>query len=149
MERIDSYLCSSEDLRLQSLQWEIPCRSLSLSPVVSQPQKPWEPIRLCGTLPTTVVPAERHVEQLWAALDQTLQHSKCGVESDTPVGQGETLDMKTFTIVGAPAPVKKANPYPNELSYPASGVPPPPEYLPEMKDAVIVKHTTQAPSPRS
>ena len=31
VERIDSYLCSSEDLRLQSFQWEIPRRSLSLN----------------------------------------------------------------------------------------------------------------------
>ena len=35
----------------------------------SQPEsQPWEPIRLCGTLSTMVVPAERYVEQLWAAL---------------------------------------------------------------------------------
>ena len=69
----------------------------SQPPAVSQPQKPREPIRLCGTLPTTVVPAERYVEQLWAALDQTLLHSKCGVlpgvGSDTPVGQGGSLNM--------------------------------------------------------
>ena len=56
--------------------------------------------------------------------------------------------MTNFTIVGAPAPVKKVNPDPNELSYPASDVPPPPEYLPEMKDATIVKNTIQALSPR-
>ena len=109
---------------------------------VSQPQKPWEPIRLCGTLPTTVVPAERYVEQLWAALDQTLLHSKCGIGSDTPVGQGGTLNMDNYTIVGAPAPVKqKTIPIP-------PGVPPPPEYLPEMKDEAIVKNTIKALSPR-
>ena len=121
----------------------------SRSPAVSQPQKSWEPTRFCGTLPTTVVPAERYVEQPWAALDQTLQHSSCGVGSDTPVGLGGTLNMNNFTIVGAPAPVrKKVNPDPSERSYPALGVPPPPEYLPEMKDAAIVKNTIQALSPR-
>ena len=120
----------------------------SQSPTVSQPQKPWEPIRLCGTLPATVVPAERYVEQLWAALDQTLQHSMCGVGSDTPVGLGGTLNMSNFNIVGAPAPVKKkVNPDPTE-SNPASGIPPPREYLPQMKDAAIVKNTIQALSPR-
>ena len=102
----------------------------SQSPAEPQLQKPWELIRLCGTLPTTVVPAERCVEQLWAALDQTLRCSKCGVGSDTPVGQGGTLDMTTLTIVGAPAPVKTKSPDPNGLSYPAPGVPAPPEYLP-------------------
>ena len=35
--------------------------------------------------PSLVVPAEHYVEQLWAALDQTLHHSKCGIWSDTPV----------------------------------------------------------------
>ena len=53
--------------------------------------------------------------------------------------------MSNFTIVGAPAPVKKRNPNPTEpSSYPASGIPPPPEYLPEMKDAAIVKNTIRA-----
>ena len=33
-------------------------------------------------------------------------------------------------------------------SYPSRGVPEPPEYLPEMKDAVIIKNTIQALSPR-
>ena len=97
---------------------------------------------MCGALPTTVVPAERYVEQLWAALDQTLSHSQCGVVSDTPVGQGGTLNMKNYTIVGAPAPVKQ-----KEIPIP-SGVPPPPEYLPEMKDEAIVKNTIKASSPR-
>ena len=100
-----------------------------------------EAIRLCGTLPTMVVLAERYVEQLWAALDQTLSHSKCGVGSDTPVVKGGTLDLDTLTIVGATAPPK---PF-----IPAPGVPPPPEYLPEMKDELIVKNTIKALSPRS
>ena len=56
--------------------------------------------------------------------------------------------MTTLTIVGAPAPVKTTSPDPNDLSYPAPGVPPPPEYLPEMKDALIAKRTIQALSPR-
>ena len=114
----------------------------SQPPAVSQPQKPWEPIQLCGTLPTTVVPAERYVEQLWAALDQTLLHSDCGVGSDTPVGQGGTLNMDNFTIVGAPAPV-------NQKTIPIRpGVTPPPDYLPEMKDEAIVKNTIKELSPR-
>ena len=106
----------------------------------SQPRKPWKPIPLCGTLPSLVVPAEHYVEQLWAALDQTLHYSKCGIGSDTPVGKGGTLDLNTCTIVGATAPSK-----PFTL---APGVPPPPEYLPEMKDDLIVKNTIQALSPR-
>ena len=65
----------------------------------------------------------------------------------TQLGQG-TLDMKSFTIVGAPAPIGEANPDPTVRSYPAPGVPEPHEYLPEMKDAIIVKHTIQALSPR-
>ena len=81
-----------------------------------------------------MVPAERYVEQPWAALDQTLQQSLCGVGSNTPVGLGGALNLDNFTILGAPAPVKKkVNPDPSVLSYPASKVPPPPEYLPEMK----------------
>ena len=87
-----------------------------------------------------MVPAERYVEQLWATLDQTLLHSKCGMGSDTPVGEGGTLDVKTLTIIGATAPPK---PF-----IPAPGVPPPPEYLPEMKDEQIVKNTIKALSPR-
>ena len=121
--------------------WEAPRRSLSVQHSDgSQPRKPWEPLRLCGTLPTMVVPAERYVEQLWAALHQTLFQSKCGVGSDTPVVKGGTLDLDTLTIVGATAPPKPFTPAP--------GVPPPPEYLPEMKDEQIVKKTTTALSPR-
>ena len=109
------------------------------SPDASQAQKSREPIRLRGTIPTTAVPAEQ-----WNSYGD----SKCGVGSDTPVGQGGTLDMKSLTIQGAPAPVREANPDPTGLSHPAPGAPEPPEYLPEMKDAMIVKHTIQALSPR-
>ena len=76
----------------------------SQPPAGSQPQKPWEPIRLCGTLPMMVVPS-----------------------------------TENYSTVGAPAPVKQKVP---------SGVPPPPEYLPEMKDEAIVKNTIKALSPR-
>ena len=100
-----------------------------------------EPLMLCGTYPTTVVPTEQYVEELWTALDLTLQHSSCGSPSDTPVGKGGTLNMDDFAIVGAPAPVK--NPEPRNLS-----IPPPPEPLPEMKDAAIVKNVIKALSPR-
>ena len=140
MERTDSYWGSTEDLSLQFFMGSTSSQPEFQPPALSQPQKPWEPIRLCGTVPTTVVPAERYVEQLWAALDQnqTLLHSNCGVGSDTPVGQGGTLNMDNYTIVGAPAPVKqKTIPMP-------PGVPPPPEYLPEMKDEAIVKNTIKA-----
>ena len=65
-----------------------------------------------------MVPAEHCVEQLWALLDKTLEHSTCGIGSDTPVGEGGTLDLKTFTIVGAIAP--------EEPVKRAPGVPPPP-----------------------
>ena len=50
--------------------------------------------------------------------------------------------MDNYTIVGAPAPVKQ-----KEIPIPP-GVPPPPEYLPEMKDEAIVKNTIKALSPR-
>ena len=106
----------------------------------SQSRDSWKPISLCGTLPALVVPAERYVEQPWAALDQTLLHSKCGIGSDTPVGKGGTLHLKTLTIVGAVAPDKPVNRAP--------GVPPPPEYLPEMKDELIVRNSIKALSPR-
>ena len=56
----------------------------------SQPQDEWKPIPLCGSLPALVVPAERYIEQLWALLDKTLDCSKCGIGSDTPVGKGDT-----------------------------------------------------------
>ena len=64
----------------------------------SQSQDEWKPIRLCGTLPTEVVPAERYVRQLWQALDMTHEMAQCGLRSDTPVGQGGTLDTETYTI---------------------------------------------------
>ena len=109
-------------------------------PADSQPQDKWKPIPLCGSLPALVVPAEHYVEQLGALLDNTLEHSTCGIGSDTPVGKGGTLDLKTLTITGAIAPDK-----PLEL---APGVPPPPEYLPEMKDEQVVKVSIKSLSPR-
>ena len=109
-------------------------------PADSQPQDKLKPIPLCGSLPALVVPAERYIEQLWALLDKTLEFSTCGIGSDTPVGKGGTLDLKTLTIVGAVAPDK-----PLKL---APGVPPPPEYPPEMKDEQIVKNSIKALSPR-
>ena len=69
-----------------------------------------------------MVSAENYVEKLWAALDQTLLRSKCGVGSDTPV-EGGTLDMKSFTTVGAPAPIREVNPDP--IVRAAPGVPEP------------------------
>ena len=75
-----------------------------------------------------------------SAGSDAISRSKCGIGSDTPVGEGGTLDVDTFTIVGATAPPK--------AFIPAPGVPPPPEYLPEMKDEQIVKNTTKASSPR-
>ena len=104
------------------------------------------PIRLCGTTPTDVVPAEYYVEELWAALDQTLQQCGCGVGSDTPVDQGGTPDLTTFKIVGAPAPVRE--PSPDLTEHSRTSPAPPPEYLPEMKDAAIIKNTIHALSPR-
>ena len=67
----------------------------------SQSQDEWKPIRLCGTLPAEVVPAERYVLQLWQALDMTHEKAQCGLKSDTPVGQGGTLDTTTYKIIGA------------------------------------------------
>ena len=88
-----------------------------------------------------MVPAEHYVQQLWQALDMTHQNAQCGIGSDTPVGQGGTLDTRTYTIVGANAPVSVKTP-------PPPGVPPPPDYLPEMEDDLIVKNTVKALSPR-
>ena len=105
------------------------------------PQLAWKPIQLCGTLPTEVVPAERYVPQLWHALDMTHENAQCGIGSDTPVGQGGTLDTLTYTIIGANAPMSVKTP-------PPPGVPPPPDYLPEMEDELIVKNTVKALSPR-
>ena len=116
--------------------------SQSATPTTTSPsQDAWKPIRLCGTLPIEVVPAERYVQQLWQALDMTHQNAQCGIGSDTPVGQGGTLDTRTYTIVGANAPVSVKTP-------PPPGVPPPPDYLPEMEDDLIVKNTVKALSPR-
>ena len=81
-------------------------------PVVSAARKLPVPIQLWGTMPTDVVPAECYVEQLWAALDLTLQRFGCGVGSDTPVAQGGALHLTTFKIVGAPAPVRESSPEP-------------------------------------
>ena len=77
-----------------SLQSETPTTT-------SQSQDEWKPIRLCGTLPAEVVPAKRYVQQLWQALDMTHKEAQCGLKSDTPVGQGGTLDTKTYKITGA------------------------------------------------
>ena len=72
-------------------------RATSEAPTTtSQSQDEWKPIRLCGTLPAEVVPAERYVRQLWQALDMTHEKAQCGLKSDTPVGQGGTLDTHTF-----------------------------------------------------
>ena len=100
-----------------------------------------EPVQLCGTLPTEEVPAERYVPQLWYALDMTHENAQCGIGSDTPVGQGGTLDTKKCDIIGANAPMSVKAPRP-------PGVPAPPDYLPEMEDALIVKNTVKALSPR-
>ena len=59
----------------------------------------------------------------------------------TPVGQGGTLDTKTFAIIGAVASM-------SVKTKPPPGVPPPPDYLPEMEDELIVKNTVKALSPR-
>ena len=71
----------------------------------------------------------------------THENAHCGIGSDTPVGQGGTLDTKTYEIRDANTPTKVKAPRP-------PGVPPPPDYLPEMEDALIVKNTVKALSPR-
>ena len=58
------------------------------------PELAREPVRLCGTLPTEEVSAERYVPRLWHGLDMTHEYAHCGIGSDTPVGQGGTLDTK-------------------------------------------------------
>ena len=54
----------------------------------------------------------------------THQESQCGLKSDTPVSQGGTLDTKTYTIIGANAPMSVKKPLPSD-------VPAPPDYLPD------------------
>ena len=93
-------------------------------PATISPKRLKVPIRLCDTTPTDVVPAEHYVEELWAALDQTLQHSGCGLGSDTPID----LDMKTLEIKGAPAPVREVAPDPTVPCHPSPGIPDPPKY---------------------
>ena len=107
----------------------------------SQSQEEWKPIRLCGTLPSEVVPAEHYVQQLWKALDMTHDQAQSGLKSDTPMGQGGTLDTNTFAIIGAIASV-------SVRTQPQPGVPAPPDYLPEMADELLVKNTVKALSPR-
>ena len=85
----------------------------------SRLQEEWKPIRLCGTLPSEIVPAEHYVQQLWEALDKTHDQAQSGLKSDTPVGQGGTLDTTTFTIRNAIASMSVKTP-------PPPGVPPPP-----------------------
>ena len=71
---------------------------------------------MCGTVPTTVVPAE----QLWTALDQTLLHSKCGVGSDTPVGQGGTLNKALsprIVAVHGPTGTRKSTVFPLAITH--------------------------------
>ena len=62
----------------------------------------------------TYIGGERYVKQLWAMLDKTLDYSKCGIGSDTPVGKGGALDLKPLTIVGAIAPNKPLKLAPDE-----------------------------------
>ena len=107
----------------------------------SRSQEEWKPIRLCGALPAEIVPAEHYVEQLWKALDMTHDQAQSGLRSDTPVGQGGTLDTTTFTIRGAIASV-------SAKTQPPPDVPPPPDYLPDMADELIVMNTVKALSPR-
>ena len=52
-----------------------------------------------------------------------------------------TLDTNTFAIIGAIASM-------SVRTQPPPGVPPPPDYLPEMADELIVKNTVKALSPR-
>ena len=92
-------------------------------------------------MPSEIVPAERYVQQLWQALDMTHEKAQCGLKSDTPMGQGGTLDTTTFAIIGAVASM-------SVKTKPPPGVPPPPEHLPEMADELIVKNTVKALSPR-
>ena len=102
-------------------------------------------VSLCGTTPIHVVHAEQYVEELWAALDKTLDNSGCGVGSDLPEGQGGTLNLATLQVKSAPAPVVKPIQQPRGPSHPIP--PPPPELLPDMKDSLAIKNSTHALSP--
>ena len=85
------------------------------------------PVSLCCAKPNDVVPAEYYVEELWKALDRTLENSDCRVGSDLLKGQGGTLDPVTFQVRGAPAPVTTQREEPSTPSH--LKPPPPPELL--------------------
>ena len=64
------------------------------------------------------------------------RHSGCGVGSDLPRDQGGTLDPDTLKVHGAPAPEEKRV---EEPCVPSNmKPPPPPEYLPDMKDTMAI-----------
>ena len=113
--------------------------NISLRPEPEHPSRPYK-----EAIGADSIVSEYYVEELWAALDQTLQRSGCGVGSDT----SGTLDMNTYKIGGAPAPVREVSPESAQECQPSPGTPGPPEYLPEMKDAEIMKNTIHALSPR-
>ena len=103
------------------------------------------PLEVCGTRPMDVVPAEYYVEELWKALDKTLENSGCGVGSDLPKDQGGTLDPATHNIYGTSAPEEKRVKEPN---LPSGLMPPsPPPLLPD-KDTTAVTNSIRALSPR-
>ena len=62
------------------------------------------------------------------------------------MAQGGTLNPTTFKIVGAPAPSVETPPEPRDHNRASPA--PPSEYVPEMKDAEIIKNTIHALSPR-
>ena len=73
-------------------------------------------------------------------------NTRRGVGSDTD--QGGTLDLNTYKIVGAPEPLREVFPESAEQCQPSHETPGAPEYLSEMKDAVIIQNTIHALSPR-
>ena len=104
------------------------------------------PIALCGTMPSDVAPAEYYVEELWSALDKTLDNCECGVGSDLLKSQGGTLGPVTFYVEGAPAPVIVQDEEPSSPSKPKP--PPAPPLLPDMNNSIAIKSSIHAQSPR-
>ena len=113
--------------------WEAPRRSLSLSLQLICSQGIHGSLFRCVDIPLQRWCLPNAILRMCGYCWTRRWNMPCGIGSDTPIGMGGTLDLHKCTIVGAIAP--------EETVKRAPGVPPPPEYLPETKDAQIVKNT--------
>ena len=111
------------------------------------------PLLICGTKPTDVVPVEPYVEELehWTRHWKTLV-VVWGLTCQREVG---TLDPVLLKVHVAPAPRVAQDHGASALTVaqvegpriPGQLVPPPPEYLPDMKDTIAITNRIHALSP--